>query len=393
MLTTSSEVLLDQFLCHLKAHYHQPDTEAIEIVLSAVASHYVLDADPLWIFLEGPPGTGKTEMGIVPLKALPDVIPLGDITSNTFLSGWSDKGREGSQSNSLLIKGGSSIIFTIKDFTTLMSKKPDERAAIIGQIRELYDGAFSKHTGRGDEHIWQGKITFIAAVTPAIERQWALLRELGERFMTVRWGRGDGLALGRRAIHRDLSRHAVAKQSGELVCELMKRVKLVGKLGMLPEELSEPIVHMAEFGAMARGQIIRDTSSKREIIDVPQPEAPTRFSTALSNAVMAYALLKERRPIVEDLRIARRMMFDSVAHNRVSILEAIPVDAPISYEDIRKLTQMPASTIMWVGRELEALKLIQIAEVGGEHLFAYSDFGKQLREGFFPQHLSPRDER
>lgn len=378
-LATRSTTALEQFTTHLKQHYYQPDIEAIEIVLAVVAAHYVLDADPIWLFLEGPPGTGKTEMGITPLYGLPDAIPLGDITPNTFLSGRAD---HGDHKASLLQQGGSSILFTIKDFTTMMSKRPDVRAEIISQMREIYDGQFVKNTGMGNAVSWKGKVTMIAAVTPAIEREWALLRDLGERFMTVRWERGNGVEMARRAINRSVSRHAVSRQSGELVQMLMRNVRTVGKLGSLPESLSEPIVHMAEFGATARCRVIRDSSGKREIIDIPQPEAPTRFSSALSNAISAYALLKGRAPILEDLRIAQRLLFDSIARTRVRLLTSIPPDTSIEHCDLIKLTGMPASTILWVGRELEALGLITIATITGADTFEYTERGRGLLTKF-----------
>jgi hypothetical protein len=370
---------LETFTSHLRAHYHQPDIEAIEIVLAAVAAHYVDDADPIWLFLEGPPGTGKTEMGLNPLDGLPKVIPLGDLTPNTFLSGWGAK--NGKAADSLLHQGGDSILFTIKDFTTLMSKKPEARAEIVSQLREIYDGLFTKHTGQGRIPTWKGKATVIAAVTNAIERQWSLLRDLGERFMTVRWERGNGLELARRAITRTLSRHAVLTQSREMVKEIMKKVPLTGKFPRLPDNMIGPISHMAEFGSLARGQVTRDSMGKRTIIDIPDPEAGTRFASAIMNAISAYALLQGRVPITEDLRIGRRLLFDSVARNRVRILNSVPLDAPMHAIDIKRMTGMPLSTIAWIGEELDALGLLQKSDAGEETHFEYTELGRSLREG------------
>src|SRR5262250_236375 len=72
----------------IKRRYYKPHLQAVRIVLGAVKSHYLNLGDPAWLFIIGPPGTGKTTITIAASANLPQTIPLGDFSENTFLSGF-----------------------------------------------------------------------------------------------------------------------------------------------------------------------------------------------------------------------------------------------------------------------------------------------------------------
>src|SRR5438445_4197967 len=163
----------EAYTTHVKRWFFQPDLEAVRVTLAAAASHFHKDCDPFWLFILGPSGADKTSLCINSLLDLPQVHMQGELTAKTFLSGYT-----GTAHPSLLHQIGSGIL-AFKDFTTFMSKRPEEQAEIASQLREIYDGSFVKNTGKGITISWKGKITVIAAATPALERAWASRRDLG----------------------------------------------------------------------------------------------------------------------------------------------------------------------------------------------------------------------
>src|SRR5439155_12568764 len=87
---------------------------------------------------------------------------------------------------SLLLRLPAEPIVTLKDFTTVLSMHHDSRQQILAQLRELADGYYRKEFGNGKTVSWQGRMCFIAGVTPALDNHWAVNQTLGERFIQVR---------------------------------------------------------------------------------------------------------------------------------------------------------------------------------------------------------------
>jgi len=54
--------------------------------------------------------------------------------------------------------------------------------------------------GTGVTKIWRGRVTMIAAVTPVLDRYYAVFSVLGERFMQLRWHRPNSEGWSIRSI-------------------------------------------------------------------------------------------------------------------------------------------------------------------------------------------------
>jgi hypothetical protein len=149
--------------------------DTVDLALATVVANR-LDGDPLWLFLVAPPSSGKTET-LMSLVDTEDVYPLNNLTPATFISGYEQKGEDAS----LLPKvDGKTIV--MKDFTSILTMHRDARAEILSQLREIYDGAYSKDFGNGKHVEWRGKVGLLAGVTPVIDREYAFNAALGERF-------------------------------------------------------------------------------------------------------------------------------------------------------------------------------------------------------------------
>jgi predicted transcriptional regulator len=342
---------------HLSEWFYRPDLEALEVCLSAVAAHHNVQGDPVWLFVIGPSSSGKTSIIINSLAASPSAYVLGDLTRNTFIS--HQQGKQGGGDSGLLKLMGKSGIFLFKDFTTFLSKREEERAEIAAQLREIYDGRWTKNTGAGATD-WEGKVTTIAVATPILERAWGVKRELGERFLTVRWPRIGGIAMARAAAKQRGRETSISDTTRALGKELLSSMPSK-VLEPIPDEMSIITAALSELIAHVRANVTRDSSRDREIIDLPNIEEPGRINKSLELLVAGHAALWHRSPSLDDLRIAQRVAFDTMPPVRRVILDCFRSGAKLTRAEIAKATGVPSSTVHWTAEELESFGLLTIA--------------------------------
>src|SRR4029453_3468462 len=147
--------------------------------------------------LVGPSGSGKTEIVTATFDA-PGVWGLSSLTPQTLLSGFERKGEPAS----LLLQIGDFGILAFKDLTTVLTMHREARAQIIGQLREVADGKTEKSFGNGLRLEWQGKLGFLAGVTPVIDEQHSFLAIMGERFLLYRMPEVSRQDIARRSMAR-----------------------------------------------------------------------------------------------------------------------------------------------------------------------------------------------
>lgn len=195
----------------IKQHFHNPDLKSIRIVLGIIRAHQLNIGEPPWLFV----------IAIMGSAGLPSVQVLGDLTPNTLNSGFYGADRPGlleklgeveeTDDGRFQVEGNG--ILLLKDFTTALTMRREKRAKIMAQFRQIYDGSFRKDFGAGQSKTWRGKITGVAAVTPAIDDHSGAMAALGERFLRVRIARPDSEAgiraigsTGKRKDHRKAAR-------------------------------------------------------------------------------------------------------------------------------------------------------------------------------------------
>ena len=155
-----------------KKYYYIPDTNLIDVVL-AVKINRLLEGVPLWIFLVGRSGTGKTTL----LEHLEDsdTKVIHYLTSKTLVSGKKEIKEDFIQ----LIWGKVVLIY---DLAKVMTVNPLEKAQIFAQFRDLYDGHLGGMYGTGKDVTYQGKPPeMLVGVTNAIYNEKIIHDKLGTR--------------------------------------------------------------------------------------------------------------------------------------------------------------------------------------------------------------------
>lgn len=177
----SFEELVQQFRERL---YWTKTHERVLGVMLAVHLSTKLPGEPLWLYLVGPPSSGKTTL----IEALASDRE-GTFTVNKLTGLYSGhrEGRGDSNDYSLLPLMNRRMVL-IKDFTSVLTMPASIRDDLFGQLRDIYDGSSitynRNNVGAGGVRQYQNvHFTLCAGVTDEIH---ALNNsELGERFLKI----------------------------------------------------------------------------------------------------------------------------------------------------------------------------------------------------------------
>lgn len=349
----------------LSSWFYSPDLDALRVVLSVYVSHLLIqeEREPVWILIIGPPSTGKTSFLCHVISGLPFIKKVADLSGASFISGLAVK------------KGGSSLLFDLAaigdsknksdksikthgvlifpDFSSLVSQKQETRAEIMAKLRQIHDGEYNPSKGTVTKG-WEGKVSVIAAVTEAIEQMWAVQRELGDRFVQIRWDRGDGEKQAA-AVMEQVDGKVLKKVQG-LVEKLVDITTLPGNMA-IPMEFRGDIIAVAEMAAVLRASVTRGRNG--QIIDVLQAEGTGRLTKAAKQIVVGHArLFRKIMPDYEDVKLAKRVIFDSIPRKRIKIIDAIG-DKGATPAEVVKETGLYYSSVDYACEELLAMNVIK----------------------------------
>lgn len=359
---------------------HLPDTGALDITLGAVAANR-LDGDPVWLLLVGPPGGGKSEM-LNAISGLPDAHPAGTLTEAALLSGTPKRDRDLEASGGLLRAIGKRGLIVCKDFGSVLSMNRDARAAVLAALREVYDGAWTRHVGTdgGRTLTWQGKVGLIGGCTPTIDRHHAVMGAMGERFTLYRLPTVDPNEHARRALLH-------ASHEREMRAELAEAARSVfdsmTSARGLDDHETNKLIALATFVVRARSAVERDGYT-RDIELVPEPEAPTRLVIVLDRLLAGLDAIGCDRE--QALRVVTKAALDSVPALRLAVLRSLERAPHSDTNTVAEHVRYPAQTTR---RTLEDLVAHGLAECerqgeGKAHRWSLSTFAAE-RLTTFPE--------
>ena len=274
----------DSALTHLEGVYrHWLPTMGLyplHVVLGGYAAN-LLPGDPVWINTVGGSGYGKTETMHV-LDRAPLVRAMSTLSGEAaLLSGSPKKDHAKGAVGGVLAEIGDHGVLVLKDFTSILGKRHEQRNEILGALREIYDGSWIRDVGEGGGRKleWTGKCGLITGCTGAWDRAHAVVAQLGERFLTPRIPELPRQELGVAAIanagHERQMRAALA-EAGAAVFDVSEPLE--------PETHSAERITLlatwADVVTLARSPVDRDYQGELDFI--PDPEAPTRFVKALA---------------------------------------------------------------------------------------------------------------
>lgn len=362
---------------HIERWFYRLDLDALRIALAATAAHYQSDSDPVWLYIIGVPGSGKTGCLVECLSVFDKSRIFSDLSVSALISGWSRDAKR--PKFGVLQEMGSSGIFIFKDFTTVLTKRREDRDQILAALREIYDGRYSRHFGvsHKSEVLWQGKVSAVAAVTPAIETMWAVNNKMGDRFVQVRLPRVDGIETAKFARRQNGHKKEIKDGLHKLTTEFIDLPTLTYCSSTTPL-IEQQMDALAEVVAWSRCHVDRD--QKDRIMYAGQPEMPTRLIQAFTQIACAHASLFRREEINDDdVRLARRVAIDTIPFSRLRFLNSIPDGADISRAEVCRLTGYANTTTGYIADELKALNIIKLVRDSDEHRYSFTPEFQELR--------------
>jgi hypothetical protein len=180
------------------------DPVPIYATLGAVAAN-LLEGDPVWLGIIAPPSSAKTEL-LNSLMGLPYVHGVSTLTQASLLSGTPRRQQTPGAKGGLLRQFNSNNfgIIVLKDFGSILSMRTESKAEILAALREIYDGAWTRHLGSdgGRTLEWKGKAGLIFGCPGVIDSHYSVISSLGDRFLLSRMKPDDKTQLGRAFDHR-----------------------------------------------------------------------------------------------------------------------------------------------------------------------------------------------
>lgn len=348
-----------------------PHAGALDVVLGAIAANR-LEGDPVWLFLVGPPGGGKSEL-LNAVSQLDDAHPAGTLTEASLLSGTPNKDKARTAKGGLLREIGDQGIIVCKDFGSVLSMNRDARAGVLSALREIFDGSWTRHVGTdgGRTLSWSGKVGLVGGCTPTIDRHHAVMGAMGERFTLYRLPQVDSDVQAREAL-RHAGRERVMRK--ELAEAARSVVETLAQPRERSDEETDQLIALATFVVRARSAVERDGYS-REIELVPGAEAPTRLIIVLDRLLAGLDAIGCDRQ--EAFAIATKAALDSIPALRLACLRALAQEGQLDTNQAAAAVLYPASTTRRALEDLTAHGLVTCRTregKGGAHEWQLTDF-------------------
>lgn len=258
------------------------DDGHIKFTLGTYAANR-MKGDPVWGMLIGGPSSGKTE----PLAALgrcPYVTARSSISGEAaLLSGTPKREKAATASGGLLNEIGAFGVVVLKDFTSILSMKHEQRATLMAALREIYDGSWTRSVGAdgGRTLSWAGKVGMIAGCTSIIDSHHAVIGAMGERFVFYRLPAVDAEKQADRALDNDGQEIAMRDELSKAIADLMNGIDFTKPAEKLSDVERVQMTDLVTLAVRCRSAVERDGRT-REILQIPDAEAPARLAGVLS---------------------------------------------------------------------------------------------------------------
>jgi hypothetical protein len=328
-------------------------------MLGTVAAN-MLPGDAIWLGLIAPPSSAKTEM-LITLAKLPHTEMVGTVNVAGLLSGTPRRQQASGARGGLLQKIGAFGFLVLKDFGSVLSMRPDSKGELLGALREIYDGSWSRTIGAdgGKTLHWSGKIGLLFGCTRVFDSYYGVISELGDRFLLCRMEPNEEQFL-----------HAIkhANRATQIRARLVQAVTNLFAIPLPPpRDISNKEINwlneILQVAVRLRGAVKRDYRT-RELEDNYGAEGTGRLGKALERVLAGLDCLGIKRSVAR--KVVRTIAFDSVPPNRLSVFCHLKSIEPSWADTITaaKAVKLPTTTTRRVLEELVVYGLVERSSQG-----------------------------
>lgn len=328
--------------------------EALAIILAVVVS-VKIPLDPLWVFLVGPPGSGKTTL-IETFSAANNYCELiSKMSSKALVSGW--KGNDGEDCSLLPYLKDRCLM--IKDYTAVVSMPGQVQDELYGLLRDAYDGTVRVPYGNNEFRQYTD-LTFslVAGVTDVIHGDNR--STLGERFLKVELIGDDHNSDEQimASIDSVESKLEATKHLQSYILGFLDRPFDLKKIPAPPDWYKTRILHLSKLAANMRASVDRD--SHRHLAYRPRPEVGSRLAKQLVKLGMCLAYVYGEDEITERVySIVRRVAFDTIKGFNLEIVQALTKrEQGMTTLELSNLLALQTGSIKRIMEDLFELRLV-----------------------------------
>lgn len=278
------------------------------------------DGEPLWGMMLDPASAAKTEITRMTAGVRDEM--LDEFTSASLLS--FSKAKKPEPVGKLLRIPAKALI-TIADFSTVLALSDRGlRDQLFSDLRRVYDGELSRDLGNMETGLrWSGRLTLLAASTPAIDEYSSHSDKLGPRWLYHRSAATTTLArrtgAGKRITERELM--ANREQARELFTPMVTAGRAAYPHIGLSDAAEQTLGDAAVAAAICRTPVPRDGYGRREINGLPSIEEPYRLAAQIKSLARALVAIGYTEDGAVTFALARAM--DTVPPIRVRMLRVL----------------------------------------------------------------------
>lgn len=330
-------------------------------VIDMLAATYIgnrLDGEPLWLFLVGQSGSGKSEL-IMAFDEVQNTTAISTLTTKTLISGANFAGG----GDPSLIPRLDGRILCIKDLTTLLDMNPQEQKIIWGQLRDAYDGKAAKPFGNGTFRIYESRFGMLVGVTPTIEIHLEGQSALGERFLKWDLPPLRGLMAEEATIRKAMMNTTKEKQMKRELSEAAQAMLNYdfSEVPVIPTEISDKILYISQVAGRLRGTVNRDKYS-REVTHTPFQEVATRISKQLLKYITSVAMFRRLDKVtMNEFNVIKHIVLSTANSKMLHTVKSIynKKDKIWTRDALNKHISISGTTVERVAEDLRMLKILQ----------------------------------
>ena len=356
-----SDMTFDELVTHFdKAILMTSDMQDALKVMMAVALSNDVRSDPLWVYLVGAPGAGKTLL-LQSLQGSDRCVFRSTITPHGLVSGWS-------QGDPSLIPRLSGKCLVVKDFTEILGMPAVARDEVYSTLRGAFDGSVDKSFGNGVHRVYNRSsnppflgFSLLAGVTHAIHGHKEA--SLGERFVKFQLRElspRDAQRVNLQALNSIGQERKREDNLQWAIASFLDKTVDIDRLPGFTQETAEELEAVVSFVAAVRTQDVRDRFTG-ELLYRPVPEAGTRLIKQFGQLARILALIDDAATVgPNQMRIVERVAQDTVSGFKLDIVDSIMRQGgKATRQQIAEDTRIPSSTLY---RRLESLRDINILD-------------------------------
>ena len=356
--------------CGIIRHWFKVEDFNAHLMALAVITSNFLPGDAVWVFMVASPGVGKTEI-LGSFKYCEDVFITSSITPNALISG--AVATKNGQDPSLLPKlNGKSLV--VKDFAAIQTMRDTDRDALMGILRDAYDGSATKVFGTGETKAYESKFSFLAGVTPSIYQLDHQFSALGERFLKFFMGdfleHKNQISVIQQALdnvgQEDQMREEVAAATRSYVENIKSFIRSPNfVMPVLNKDTEWKIAHLAAWVARMKGVVSMDKFQKDVMLNKAYSEVGTRTGKQLKTIMLRFPTLLFRGHETDlEYILIKKLALDTVSARREDLFRCVynkckHPDDSIDVGTICHETKYSLSTVYRTIEDLVALNILE----------------------------------